>query len=200
MKKALKEQGEDEKPHKEQENVRSSNFNLCQIKVATFLTFYFSIVGIGSSIVASEIFNYYNEDDKNKDHITFQQSVSNVSTAFLSTFLLNLLVAAIYCDYFLTLRWQKSKQKAHEQDTVFNTGVWKFMVFEILLTFIQSYPSLYGETYVETANEFAAAFEAGLDPPLDVVYFNTNDLLLCIMIFTRIHFFLRAAINVSEHK
>jgi len=54
----------------ELENVRVSNFQLARSKIATFLTFYFCFIGIGSSIVSSEITNYYNSDDKNKDHIT----------------------------------------------------------------------------------------------------------------------------------
>lgn len=51
------------------ECVRLSNLALGKSYIATFITFYFSIIGIGSSIVASEINNYNNENDKNKDQI-----------------------------------------------------------------------------------------------------------------------------------
>ena len=36
--------------------------------------------------MASEIANYYNEDDENHDEIIMMLTISNVSTAFLSTF------------------------------------------------------------------------------------------------------------------
>ncbi len=103
-------------------------------------------------------------------------------------------------DYYLTLKWQKSKQLIHERDGIFNTKVWKPMVFEMLLCFIMNYPSLYGHYYTERANEFEE-YIIGMNYPDTVqVIYNTNDLLLCIMILCRIHFLLRAAINLSEHK
>lgn len=51
------------------EDIRKSNFKYSQTKVAEYLNFYFALIGVGSSIVASEINRYYNYDDSNKDHI-----------------------------------------------------------------------------------------------------------------------------------
>lgn len=48
------------------EIVRISNAALGRSYIATYITFYFSIIGIGSSIVSSEINNHYNVDDINK--------------------------------------------------------------------------------------------------------------------------------------
>lgn len=60
------------------------------------------------------------------------------------------------------------------------------MVFEIALTFIMPYPSLYNETYIETAN----------DNSNGKIFFS-NDLLLCIMMFARIHFVIKALLQIS---
>jgi len=71
----------------------------------------------------------------------------------------------------------------------------------MLLCFIMNYPSLYGATYIENANIYEVAIVTNNYPDLALpILYNTNDLLLCIMIFCRIHFLLRAAINISEHK
>lgn len=55
------------------------------------------------------------------------------------------------------------------------------MTLEILLSLIMSYPSVHGDMYIETANDFSNG-----------IAFYTNDLLLCLMIFARIHFLVRA--------
>jgi len=55
------------------------------------------------------------------------------------------------------------------------------MVIEIGLSLVMNYPSLYNETYIETANDFSNGYT-----------FYSNDLLLCFMMFCRIHFVLRA--------
>lgn len=71
-------------------------------------------------------------------------------------------------------------------DNLWNTGDWKMMMLEILLSLVMPYPSLYGETYIETANDFS-----------NNVSFYSNDMLLCIMIFCRVHFVLRAILKIS---
>lgn len=48
------------------------------------------------------------------------------------------------------------------------------------------YPSLYGSTYIETANDTSKG-----------AVFITNDLLLCFMMFLRIHFVVRALTQMS---
>ena len=66
------------------EDVRASNFAYSQTKISEYLVFYFAALGVGSSVVASEIQNYHNEEDVNKEWIIICQSISNISTAFLS--------------------------------------------------------------------------------------------------------------------
>jgi len=62
------------------------------------------------------------------------------------------------------------------------------MTVEILTSFIMSYPSEYGNKYSEEAN---------FTP--ETSYFYTNDLLLCIMIFCRIHHLVRVMLRSTSY-
>jgi hypothetical protein len=46
------------------ENVRESNLAFSQLKVGEYLTYFFSLIGMGSAIVGSEINYYYNEHNE----------------------------------------------------------------------------------------------------------------------------------------
>jgi hypothetical protein len=83
----------------------------------------------------------------------------------------------------LYIQWKKTKSNLYELDNLINTGLWKHIVIEILLSLVMSYPSLYGSVYIETANDFSNGKE-----------FVTNDLMLCFMIFCRLHFLCRAIV------
>jgi Ion channel len=62
------------------------------------------------------------------------------------------------------------------------------MIVEMVLSLIMNYPSLYQTHYYEHANGFSAG-----------IAFNSNDLLLCFMIFCRIHFLIRAILSLSYY-
>jgi hypothetical protein len=119
------------------------------------VSFYFATIGVGSSICASEIDNYYNEDDENKEHVVALLTIANVSTFLLSTITVNLIaiVASILGDYLIHLKWQRTKNTYNHLDNLFSTGLWQYVVFEVLLSLVMNYPSLYGHTYTETAND-----------------------------------------------
>lgn len=68
------------------EDVRESNMVFSQTRIQKFMTFYYAIIGVGSSIVASEINMYYNEEDRNEFWVKFMIAVCNVSTIFMSKF------------------------------------------------------------------------------------------------------------------
>ena len=78
------ESDDDKKGKGKLEDVRMSNFAYSQTKIAEYLSFYFAMIGVGSSIIASEIYRYNNIKDENKDHIIAQLIICNISTAFLS--------------------------------------------------------------------------------------------------------------------
>ena len=54
----IDEESEDE--GKKLEDVRMSNFAYSQTKISEYISFYFASLGVGSSIVASEIRFFYN--------------------------------------------------------------------------------------------------------------------------------------------
>lgn len=96
---------------------------------------------------------------------------------------------SIFASNLLFLQWKKTKKsKFAELDNLINTGLYKQIIIEILLSLVMSYPSVYGSTYIETANDFSNG-----------KIFITNDLLLCFMIFCRMHFLVRAIIQLSYY-
>ena len=63
-----------------------------QKKVSEFVSCYFALLGVGCSIVASEITYGYNLDDANKDNINMLHIISNVTAGCISKLcLVNLL-------------------------------------------------------------------------------------------------------------
>jgi hypothetical protein len=62
------------------------------------------------------------------------------------------------------------------------------MAVEILLTLIMPYPWEYGNMYVESGNDLSNGKT-----------FVVNDILLCIMMFCRVHFILKALIQISYY-
>jgi hypothetical protein len=81
---ALDDESHEDKDSKKLEDVRQSNFAYSQTKVAEFISAFFAMLGVGSSIVASEINTYYNLDEINKEHIITMLAICNISTFFLS--------------------------------------------------------------------------------------------------------------------
>jgi hypothetical protein len=49
----------------------------------------------------------------------------------------------------LLIRWLKSKKIYTDLDDLFNTGMFKIMIIEILLMLVMPYPSLYNVVYKE---------------------------------------------------
>lgn len=74
-----------------------SNYAFTQTKISEIMCFFFALIGIGSSVVASEINLYYNDNDANKDQIIIMLSICNISTIFL--------IGAIIVNTRLYLQW-----------------------------------------------------------------------------------------------
>jgi hypothetical protein len=76
---------DDEEPGKGQmEDVRMSNFAYSQTKIAEYLSFYFAMIGVTSSIIASEISAGYDSDGSKEEYIKQMWIVTNITTFFLS--------------------------------------------------------------------------------------------------------------------
>ena len=149
---------------------------------------FFALLGIGSAIIASEINSYHNLDDLNKGDIVTMLCICDVSTFFLGKYFLifNFIALSTVARYYLVLRWKKTKLILSDMDGLWNTGAWKMILFEIGISLIMPYPSLYGEMYIENANDFDIGKE-----------FYSNDLLLALMMFCRIHYIVRALLHVT---
>jgi hypothetical protein len=161
-----------------------SNFAYSQTKISEYISFYFAMLGVGCHIVANEIYYFNNLNDINKDHIITMITIGNVSTFFLSNYIsfiyLKLyLVLSTIARYQLYLIWKTTKRHFTKMDNLINTGHWKPMVFQCLLTLIMMYPSLYGDVFTEDNNVNT----------IDKIFI-TNDILLCAMIFARFHYLL----------
>lgn len=170
------------------EDVRMSNFAYSQTKIAEYLSFYFASIGVGSSIVASELTHYYNDNDENKEHIITLLAIANISTALLSKHhpLLTPLVLSIIGEYLMHVDWLKTKKQLGNTDNIFNSGIWQYVALETFMSLVMNYPFLYGHTYQEDANNYSIN-----------KWFYSNDLLLCFMIFCRIHFLIRTILSIS---
>jgi hypothetical protein len=74
----------------------------------------------------------------------------------------------------------------HLKDNLYNTGLWKGMACEIMMSFVMNYPTFYGKVYYEEADDL----DWGMP-------FSNNDLLLCMMLFFRFHFMIRTVLSFS---
>ena len=103
--------------------VRTRNQIFNQKKVSDFISCYFAILGVGCSIVASEINFFYNVDNKNNNWIKMLLTVSNVATLFLSksqSFFSNpYVVLSITTSYFLYLNTIPNLTQPENENEVF---------------------------------------------------------------------------------
>lgn len=157
-----------------------SNFAFCQTKISDFLKFYFAIIGVGSSIIASEINFFQNEDNSNKDWVIYMMTIANVSSLFL--------MCSIVASGYLHIEWLKTKLIVTPIDNLYNTGMYKWMIIEVLLCAVMNYPSLYGVDYTETAIPTAGT------------PYVLNDFMLCLMIFIRLPYLLRLILMLSDYQ
>lgn len=160
-----------------------SNFAYSQIKISDYISFYFAALGVGTAVIASEINYFYNLNDSNKEQIMVMLTISNISTLFL--------ILSIISRYQMYIQWKRTKLLMDRHDNLINTGLWKMMTFEVLISIIMSYPSQYGMYYTETDDNNYVS------PPYQ--QFITNDLLLCIMIFCRIHHLVKILLMASQY-
>ena len=148
------------------------------MKTADFLNFYFSIIALGTSIIASEVQAKGNVSENTENWIKTMWVIGNVSTIFL--------ILSIVSKYILILRWLKISKIYTELDTLHNTGRLKWMIVEILTSLVMPYGSLYNKVYYESSNELSEG-----------IPFQYNDLLLCFCLFFRIPFLFRMLLSLS---
>ena len=80
-------------------------------------------------------------------------------------------------DRYLLLEWKKSRLMTHQNDNLINTGMWKFVTFEVLLQLVMVYINGFITYYQESGNEYVKENS-----------FTSNDILLAIMLLIRMPF------------
>lgn len=98
-----------------------------------------------------------------------------------------LLGISIFTNAQLELRWKQHKHIFNQYDTIWNTGIWKSLVGEIFIIFIQPYPFLNGVYYLEYDNNSG----------VDNAEYKVNDALLCCMVLLRSYFLTRGILRTT---
>ena len=73
-----------------------SNFAYSQTKISEYISFYFAMLGVGCSIVASEMCASYNDNGQSDTWIVVMEIICDCSTFFLSNFQVFLIFSAKY--------------------------------------------------------------------------------------------------------
>eukprot|EP00347_Sterkiella_histriomuscorum_P010295 403376853 len=157
-------------------DIRISNEMFNKIKVAEYISVFFSCFGVGLSVLLFEM--------KKLDDIA---DLMNLILAY-NCFCTLGLILSIYFRYDLTLKWYISKGLLTEFDTISNTGWWKGMICEIIINIVAPYPFLYNVKYVEHINN--GSFQA-------TIQYDVNDLLL-FFCFIRIYLLCRYTLIMTQ--
>lgn len=128
---------------------------------------------------------YYNINDSLKEDI--------MSLNYINMFATMCLWGSIWSNYQLFVRWRRSRHIFTEDDTLFNTGLYKNCIFEMFIGMVQPYPFLYNVTYKESFNGVWS------DKELSNLEFEINDTLLAGMIILRLYFISRSILNTSNY-
>jgi hypothetical protein len=86
----------DEDSSKGLEDVRMSNFAYSQTKISEYISFYFAMLGVGCSIIASEMCASFNDNGQSDEWIVIMEIICDCSTFFLSNLLINSLFSVEY--------------------------------------------------------------------------------------------------------
>ena len=97
-----------------------------------------------------------------------------------------LLMFSICIRSHIWLKWAITVQKYTTYDTLINTGMWKGMIFEIVINSISPIPLLKGLKYKETVKDWGAEIE-----------YEVNDILLVFM-FARIYLVIKFILFMTQ--
>lgn len=94
------------------------------------------MLGVGCAIIGSEMTASFNDNGQTEEWIKIMYIICDCSSFILSKIKLKdsciILVVNIVCSKLLYISWMKFKLLFTELDNIFNTGVFKWMIFEIL--------------------------------------------------------------------
>ena len=157
------------------EDITKSSVLYNQVRIADFLSLYFSISAVFLQIIAYEK-DYYNLlNDLPSD----SPEVFNVNITIWAAFTFNILLfTSIVLRHFIYFKWLHSKKQITMYDTLRNTGEWKVIVKEVLLCMIMPFPFI---------NQFKYEEDWEYKGTTATKYYKINYILLSVMSFIRIY-------------
>lgn len=141
-------------------DTRISNSLFTQLVVAEYCNLFFAMSGLILAIIAREA--RVNADEE--DELIIYSRVVFWSMACTLCLLISLVIR-----YDLWLRWSITVQKYTKYDSLYNTGIWKQMIAELILNAMAPYPFLDGFKY----NEYVKTYDTWIS-------YEINDLMLVI--------------------
>lgn len=156
------------------------------MRIAEFVSLYFSLTAVGLSIIAYEK-DYYN---LRANHPDSHEDVVIVTILMWVAFAFNLLLfASIILRHNIYFKWLHSKKLVTQYDTLQNTGQWKVIVKEIIVCLIMPFP------FINTVNYTEIFYQKEGDPLK--IQFRWNYILLSFMTFARVYQVIKCALMVT---
>lgn len=157
---------------------RRINEIFVRLRVAEMSSLYFVFLGILLGIFDYEI----SYDDVNDD-----EKVTRIICESLCVLSTICVYIALVVRYSLVLHLSKARGFYSKYDTMVNTGLYKFLIFEIIINSITPFPFIWDETYQESYSDYDTK-----------VSYRVNDIFLLIMCLTRTYIVLRASLTWSN--
>ena len=155
-------------------DTRVSNSLFSQLMIAEYCSVFFSTLGLLVNIIVYEL--------RIRGQSGALMDVANTYNLMCTIFLL----FSVFIRYDLWLSWSKSVNRFTSFDTLSNTGLWKYMIFEMVICAVAPYPFLNGVYYVEVVEAFSTE-----------ITYEINDILLFFM-FCRLYLLVRFSFYLTE--
>lgn len=155
-------------------DTRVSNSLFSQLMIAEYCSVFFSTLGLLLNIIVYEL--------RIQGQSGALMDVANTYNLMCTIFLL----FSVFIRYDLWLSWSKSVNRFTSFDTLSNTGLWKYMIMEILICAIAPYPFLNGVYYIEVVEAYSTE-----------ITYEINDILLFFM-FCRLYLLCRFSFYLTE--
>lgn len=105
-------------------DVRIVNRAFSRLRIAEACNAYLGMIGLGINIIEREIRHNYGEDDNNALRIVL------LSVSFTITILL---LVSLYFSYRMQFNWMKARGFLTKHDDLINTGMYKYLVGELII-------------------------------------------------------------------
>ena len=157
---------------------RRINEIFVRLKISEIVTCYFALLGIGCGIIDYEI-SYDDRSDDQKDHRIILECLCVVTSICL--------ILGLVFRYRLKLLLSQAKGTYSQYDTLVNTGLYRFLLVEVVLNSITPFPFIWDETYNESYSDYSTNVD-----------YRINDIFLLIMCMFRVYLLVRTSLTLSH--